>query len=140
MVKKAVLITLVIFSFLSCSIDDDNPTFHFEFVPIETVEMPESFEFGNIYDIEYSYYKQTECHLFNDLYFEPSGNTRTVAVINRVNHEGSNVICEELIDQLETRTFQFQVINNTGSYVFRFWQGVDENGEDEYLIVEVPVE
>ena len=58
MVKKAILLTLVVFLFLSCSIDDDNPTFHFEFIPIENVEMPVAFEYGNIYDIEYSYFKQ----------------------------------------------------------------------------------
>lgn len=140
MVKKTILITLVIFSFLSCSVDNDNPTYHFEFIPIENVELPEAFEYGNVYDIEYSYFKQSTCHHFNDLYYEPSGNTRTVAVINRVYHESSDVICEELIDQLETRTFRFHVIDTNDSIVFRFWQGVDENGEDEFLIIEVPIE
>jgi len=27
----------------------------------------------------------------------------------------------------------------SGSYVFKFWQGVDVNDEDIYYIVEVPV-
>ena len=138
--KKVILITLVFLSILSCSIDNDNPTFHFEFIPIENVVIPETFEYDNVYSIEYSYFKQSTCHHFNELYYEPFNNTRTVAVISKVYHEDADVSCEELIDQLDTRTFQFHVITNYDSYVFKFWQGVNEEGEDEYLIIEVPVE
>ena len=138
--KKGVLITLVFLSILSCSINDDDPTFYFEFIPIENVVIPETFEYGNVYSIEYSYFKQSSCHHFNDLFYEPLNNTRTVAVINRVYHESTNVSCEELTDQIETRSFQFHAIASYDSVVFKFWQGVDEEGEDEYLIIEVPVE
>ena len=138
--KKVILIALVFLSLLSCSIDDDTPTFYFEFIPIENVVIPESFEFGNVYSIKYSYFKQSTCHNFNDLFFEPFNNTRTVAVINRVYHEDTNVSCEELTDQLQIHTFQFHVTTNYDSIIFKFWQGVDEEGEDEYLIIEVPIE
>jgi len=36
-------------------------------------------------------------------------------------------------------SFDFKVIY-TGTYVFKFWQGKDVNGNDLYYIVEVPVE
>lgn len=139
-VKKAILITLILFSFLSCSIDDNNPTFHFEFVPTESVVMPESFEQGSVYSIEYSYFKPSSCHQFNELYYEPNNNIRTIAVINRVYHGDSNNSCSELVDQLETRSFQFLVNDFEEIFIFKFWQGVNEDGEDQYLIIEVPVE
>ena len=138
--KKGILITLAFLSILSCSVNDDDPTFYFEFIPIENVVMPETFEYGSVYTIEYSYFKHSTCHHFNDLFYEPFNNTRTVAVINRVYYEDTNVSCEELTDQIETRTFQFHVTTGYDSYVFKFWQGVNEEGEDEYLIIEVPVE
>jgi hypothetical protein len=40
----------------------------------------------------------------------------------------------ELVDA----TFNFIVTSN-GTYIFKFWQGEDDNGNDLYYIVEVPV-
>jgi hypothetical protein len=46
--------------------------------------------------------------------------------------------CETLDNVTEDATFNFIVTSN-GSYIFKFWQGEDENGEDQYLTIEVPV-
>jgi hypothetical protein len=65
---------------------------------------------------------------------------RTVAVITTVidNNDASN--CEPLSEEIEERYFTFHVQNTSGTYIFKFWQGENENGEDEYLIYEVPIE
>lgn len=140
MVKKVLLLGLALLFFSSCSLDNDEPDVHFEFMPIENVVVPETFQYGEIYTIEYTYYRPSTCYFFSDLYYDAVGNTRTIAVINVVYHEDSDITCTDLDNQLEAGSFQFQVNNSNGSYTFKFWQGVNEDGEDEYLIIDVPIE
>jgi len=132
--KKLVvfLFTLCIFS---CSIDDDNETAYNVFLPIEEATVPVEFERGEVYDIFVSYLRPTTCHAYNDIYYVKEGNERLVAVMATV-FEGS-FECEELDDILEA-SFSFKA-GEEESYVFKFWQGEDDNGEDKYLIIEVPV-
>jgi len=111
--------------------------FYFEYVPIQSVEMPTIFELGQTHTIEYSYIRPTNCHSFNDLFYDVSDNIRTIAVINTVVVGGNP--CFEIAEEMVTRTFNFSVAN-TGVYTFRFWQGInEEDGEDMYLEFEVPV-
>ena len=140
--KKLIHIVLFSMVFLSCSIDDTpyGPGFHFEILPINEVLMPESFTYGEFYQIDYSYYKPSTCYTFNELYYLVDGDYRTVAVINTVLEETDEIICEPLEDELEWRTLFFECKKNFGSYIFKFWQGQNENGEDVYLLMEVPVE
>ena len=128
--------------FSSCSEDDpfSGQGFHFEILPINEVLMPESFTHGEFYQIDYSYYRPSTCYAFNELYYLVEGDYRTVAVINTVLEETNDIICEPLEDELEWRTLFFECKKNFGSYIFKFWQGQDDNGEDVYLIMEVPVE
>ena len=137
--KKIIFIGIALIFLGSCSIDDDNinSDFYFEYVPIEAVDMPDSFELGESYSIEYTYYRPTECHVFNDLYYENNLDTRTIAVINIV-YPNASPPCTALTNELVTRTFNF-FVNNNETYNFRFWQGLDESGADLYLEFEVPV-
>ena len=45
--------------------------------------------------------------------------------------------CTQVIEEVET-FFNFIVLYDE-PYLFRFWAGKDENGNDEYLEIEVPV-
>ena len=45
--------------------------------------------------------------------------------------------CAAADTQLQA-TFNFEA-TETGTYIFKFWQGQDDYGEDSYLTVEVPV-
>lgn len=138
--KKVFFFAFTLVAFWSCSIDDTiNDDFYFEILPIESATVPTEMHFGEIYTIHYSYLKPSSCHFFNDLYYVINGNIRTIAVINRVINNSGNIVCENLTDELEEKSFDFVVNNNGGTYVFKFWQGEDENGQDIYLIYEVPV-
>jgi len=77
--------------------------------------------------------------MFYDLYYVAHSNIRTIAVINKVITSNGNIVCENLTNELEEKSFNFVVNQNGGNYVFKFWQGEDENGEDIYLVFEVPV-
>ncbi|MCF6295187.1 MAG: hypothetical protein L3J25_05810 [Flavobacteriaceae bacterium] len=138
--KKIFFFGFVALAFWSCSIDDSiNEDFYFEILPIESASVPTEMRFGEVYTINYSYFKPSSCHFFNNLYYVAESNIRTIAVINKVINNTGNIVCEDLTDELEEKSFNFVVNNNGGTYVFKFWQGEDENGEDTYLVFEVPV-
>lgn len=138
--KKILVLSVLIATFLSCSNDDPYvEEFHFEILPIESVTMPDEMQYGEVYTINYTYYKPSSCHLFSDLYYQSEANYRTIAVINTVLNEVDGVICEPLTNELVEKSFVFLCENNSGQYVFKFWQGENENGEDTYLVFEVPI-
>ncbi len=138
--KKLLFIGFILVSLWSCSSDDPTEDeFHFEILPIESATMPEIMYHDEVYTINYTYLKPSTCHIFNDLYYISESNYRTIAVINTVLTNVDNVICEPLPDELVERTFTFYCESTSGSYIFKFWQGEDENGEDTYLVYEVPI-
>jgi len=133
--KRLFLLCLTILTLSSCSIDDDSPNFYYEILPVENVVIPEEFVLGETYEITVSYFRPSGCYVFNDFYYASELNERTVAVINTVY---SDQACATFENELVDVSFNFLVTSN-GSYVFKFWQGEDENGNDTYYIVEVPV-
>ncbi len=134
--KRLFLLCLLTLSLVSCSIDDDSATnFYTEILPIESVVIPAEFTLGETYEISVSYFRPSGCHFFYDFYYASELNNRTVAIINSVY---PNQGCEIFEDELVDVSFNFKVTSD-GTYIFRFWQGEDENGNDMYYIVEVPV-
>ena len=121
--------------FASCSVDDDSTSFSFEVLPVESVDIPDEFELGETYPITVSYLRPSTCHGFKEFYYLKENNEWTVAPITYV---FDNNDCETLEDNLVEATFNFIVTSN-GSYIFKFWQGEDTDGETQYLIIEVPV-
>jgi len=138
--KKLLFIGFILASLWSCSTDDTtDEDFHFEILPIEQVTMPDVMYYNEVYTINYTYFKPSSCHIFNDLYYISESNYRTIAVINTVLTNVENVTCETLSNELEERSFNFHCNSTAGSFIFKFWQGEDENGEDTYLVYEVPI-
>lgn len=134
--KKILFLLVFVLSLSSCSVDDgDYNSFHYEILPIESVDIPQEFVLGETYTIYATYLKPSGCYVFNNFYFDSDLNQRTVAIINTV-YENSN--CQTFEGEEVEVSFDFKVISN-GTYVFRFWQGEDENGNDTYYIIEVPV-
>ncbi|WP_445955826.1 hypothetical protein [Yeosuana sp.] len=133
--KKLIIFCLALVALSSCSIKDDTPNYGLVILPVESVEIPNSFNLGGEYPITVSYLKPSTCNAFKEFYYLEHNNEITVAVIDYEFH-GSN--CQILENELLEATFNFKVTSN-GSYIFKFWQGEDVNGEDQYLIIEVPV-
>lgn len=134
---KYVTLLLLLISISSCSLDndDDLASYSFEVLPVENVDIPEEFTMGETYPITVYYYKPTTCHTFSEFYYYKENNERTVAPITYV-YESST--CEDLEEELTEASFNFVVTSN-GSYIFKFWQGENDEGEDVYLTIEVPV-
>ena len=132
---KKLLVLCLALTFASCSVDDDSTNYSFEVLPVESVDIPDAFTLGEVYPITVSYYKPSSCHFFREFYYLKENNERIVAPIDYVFEEND---CQNLTDELVEETFNFVVTSN-GSYIFKFWQGEDANGDDKYLIIEVPV-
>ena len=133
--KKLLVLCLTLILCASCSIDDDSTSFSFEILPVESVDIPDEFELGEVYPITVSYSRPSTCHAFKEFYYLKENNERTVAPITYL---FDNSDCETLEDNLVEASFNFKVTSN-GSYIFKFWQGEDTDGETQYLIIEVPV-
>ena len=85
MKKSALLVFIFIALFTSCSVDDDNyNNFYLEVIPIDSVEIPESFVLGETYQIDMTYTKPNSCYYFNDFIYEVDDQQRTIAVVNTV--------------------------------------------------------
>ncbi|MUU79013.1 hypothetical protein [Winogradskyella endarachnes] len=137
MKKFALLAVIFILTFTSCSLDDTvNDSFILEVLPIESVEMPEYFVHGETYEIFVTYTKPNSCYYFNDFIYEIDGHERTIAVVNTV-YETNTLNCEGDPEQVSVN-FDFTV-SGTETYLFKFYQGEDNYGEDQYYLVEVPV-
>jgi hypothetical protein len=134
-VKKIFLLLSLVFTIVSCSVNEDETNFHYELLPIQEVEIPSEFVMGQTYQIKMWYYRPSTCHSFGGFYYDKILNERTIAIQNIVQEEST---CSTLTDELVYATLDFYVTNN-GSYVFKFWQGVDDNLEDIFYEIEVPV-
>ncbi|TYA74080.1 hypothetical protein [Seonamhaeicola marinus] len=133
--KRVIMLCLAFVCFASCSVDDDNVNFSYEILPVESVDIPTEFTLGEVYPITISYFRPSTCYAFNDFYYLKELNERTVAPINYVFDRDD---CETLDNVLVEQTFNFIVTSN-GSYTFKFWQGEDNDGESQFLTIEVPV-
>lgn len=126
----------VIFSFIifvSCS-NDDGPTYHYELLAVEDVDLPDEFEYGKVYNVSLKYILPDDCYISSDVLYEYDFDMRNVAVISTV-LDDKDCFPVDFEDDISFKVKALQ----TETYVFKFWQGEDEQGEPIYLIKEVPV-
>ncbi|NBU80471.1 MAG: hypothetical protein EBS55_02330 [Flavobacteriaceae bacterium] len=106
-------------------------------MPIESVDIPSEFTLGETYPITVHYTAPTSCYYFSSFYYDKDLNIRTIAIENAVAQRNN---CQDLsaADGASTYTFNFYVTSN-GSYIFKFYQGKDDQGNNIFLEYEVPV-
>jgi hypothetical protein len=134
--KKIISLFALLFLFNSC-IPEDGISYDLKLMPIASVDIPTEFTLGQTYPITVRYTKPTNCYIFNQLYYEKDLNIRTIAVECAVERRND---CLELTgtNAEAEHTFNFYVTSN-GSYIFKFYQGKNANGENIFLEYEVPV-
>lgn len=134
--KKFILFILFLTTLTGCSIDNDNQdSYSFEVLPVDSYTLPEKFILGNTYEIKLKYQRPTECHLFQGIYYDKNLNVRTIGIQTAVN---TSQVCTQQIPVPSEVSFNFYV-TNTGSYIFKFYKGKDTAGKDLFEEVEVPV-
>ena len=132
--KSFFVCLVLVFSFISCSIDDGTTDFKIETLPIKSAIVPDSFTFGRQYTISVTYELPSSCHAFYELFYQYKDTARVIAVNSIVDQ--SNVCTDGLIEQ-EYR-FLVSVVQEE-DYTFKFWKGVDTNGENIFEEIIVPV-
>ena len=128
--------TCAILSMGSCSLDDDSANFEFEYLEILEAEVPQSFDLNEVYEIKVTYLRPNDCTYFEGFdVIKEEETTRQVAVIGSTLTEQKD--CAEIAQQVEA-TFDFKVIY-TKDYLFKFYTGEDEEGNPQFIEIEVPV-
>jgi len=118
----------------SCS-NDDEPNFHFAALKAINAEVPESFELNERYQITVTYERPDSCTFFEGFDVKsPDTTVREVVVIGSVFTDRA---CTTAIEEVEV-TFDFIVIHDQ-TYIFRFYEGQDEDGAHQFFEIEVPV-
>lgn len=135
LIKRILIVTILAISTISCLPEDDQTRYRLELLKVESVNLPDTLVLGETHQIEVSYFRPTNCHQFNGFYYDKNLNVRTIAIQSLV-AELPN--CTPLQPVLEEATLNFYVTNN-GSYIFKFWKGKNDLGEDTFMEIEVPV-
>ncbi len=133
---KKLFVFFIIAVLSSCNNDDASFNDYQVLLPVESAIVPDEFELGQTYEITIVYLRPSTCHAFNDIYYQKHQNERTVAIVSTVFQSNGN--CTDLEDTELEASFNFKA-TQSGSYIFKFWKGKDENGEDTYITMEVPV-
>jgi len=135
---KKILVILLYVSLFSCSVTDDTPRSQTEFLPIESVSMPDEFRRNYTYTIDLVYYKPSSCHVYSGIYSTANANESTIAVVSQVYTNISD--CQDVITEAEA-SFNFRP-TALGTHVFKFWHSegdVNSTSQDSYLIYEIEV-
>lgn len=132
-----IIVLCLMFVISSCEISDDGLRVTYEAIPIDSVQMPQTFTFGEQYDIPVYYDKPTSCHVFEGFNVDAMLNERTITVVN-ARLDAGDCLDE---NQQEVQFLRFTAASN-GTYVFRFLTDQDVNLDGtgpDYLEFEVQV-
>lgn len=135
--KKTFLFILCCITILSssCSLDDDSVNVQFVPLQIVSAEFPETFTLNETYDINVTYVIPSNCIAFEGFDISTSGTT--VRNIVAIGTEKVDEVCN-LIAVEAQESFRFTCLYEE-TYLFRLWNGEAENGDQQYIELEVPV-
>ena len=135
--KKSIFLLLCFLAFglSSCKLEDDSVNFRFVPLQIVSADLPDSFTLNETYEIRVQFLRPSACVFFEGFDITKEGTTtRNVVAIGTEFYEQA---CTLAVEEQEA-TFNFIVLYED-PYLFRFWTGEDENGNQQYLEIEVPV-
>lgn len=134
--KKLALFVLFVITLTGCSVDNDNQdSYIYSVVPVDSYTLPPKFVLGNTYEIKLKYTKPSDCHFFQGVYYDKNLNVRTIAI--QVGEKKDQNCIRSMPIPSET-SFNF-LVTNTGSYTFKFYKGKDSAGKEIFEEVEMPV-
>ncbi|WP_299156326.1 hypothetical protein [uncultured Tenacibaculum sp.] len=129
--KKLALIILTLI-ITSCSVD--TPDYQYKLLEIKDFTVPQSFNYGEVATIKVTYELPSSCYEFHSLYYQYKETTRIVA-IRSLEILGKN--CPQVVIEKE---LEIPItVSQKEDYLFKFWKGKDNNGEDIFEEKVVPV-
>ncbi|MBK3517215.1 hypothetical protein [Carboxylicivirga marina] len=135
--KYLIALFLVAFLAFGCDDDDDNNDheYHLENIGVKTVNLPDSFTYGEIYKITGTIELPNSCYYYYNQYdYFYEGTTR---IIYPLAHVDDGVSCTT-----NTSVANFVIplhVLQEETYTFKFYQGLDDQGEEMFLVIDVPV-
>ena len=135
--KKTFLFILCCITILlnSCSLEDDSVEFQFVPLQIISADFPETFTLNETYNINVTYIIPNNCVAFEG--FDVSNIDVTSRNIVAIGSERVGEVCNLIAVEAQD-SFDFTCLYE-GTYYFRLWTGESENGEQQYIEMEVPV-
>ena len=135
--KYILIMCLIALGVTSCSLDDDNntPLLQLEAVAVTDVEFPEPFVFGEVNDIIVKYDNPSDCNRFYAFDVRSDLNEREITVFTSVFDDND---CNDE-DVPTEQVLRFRPISN-GTIEFKFFSGLDEDGEKEFLEYTIDVQ
>ena len=134
---KYLLLMLIAFSLTltSCSDDSEYHEFHLEYIGAKSADVPDEFIYGLTYRIDVTVEFPNSCYFnYNQYDYIYEGNAR---LIYPIAHVDDDVVCtpsiRETIYSIPVTALQEE------TYIFKFYQGEDADGQDIFYTVEVPV-
>ena len=141
--KKLALLFVCVLTLASCSLEDDEPSISYEWAKIVDAELPESFEKGKSYQIKFTYLLPSACHTGLGLDAKRGGFTgeerRDIYVVGVTSYNPSVTECTIQSEDLEREKTLTINIDEDEPYTFYLWDGLDDEEESQYIVVEVPV-
>ena len=133
--KKIILLLLASILFYAC-LDKDNDTLNvdYEIIKIDAYTVPTSFTFGQKDTIKLKYSLKDGCTYFDNIYYEYQDTARIVAV-KSITYLDNN--CTQAITQQEYNLIV--TARQEQDYVFKFYKGIDANGNSIFEEAVVPV-
>ena len=132
----ALLILFVSVVWVGCDDDDDyDHEYHLEYIGAVSAEVPDEFIYGRTYRIKITIELPNSCYYFYNQYdYFYEGTSR---LIYPIAHVDDGVPCtpniRETTFSIPVQALQYE------PYIFKFYQGEDEEGQDIFLTMEVPV-
>lgn len=133
---------LLLFSVLllsACSLNDDEASTDmlYEYAPVVSVELPESLVFGQSYTFKITYTFPSPCHKLFGFEYVPQHEVHFLGIVT--SYEPNNPLCTD--NEGRTEVFEWEFTADTKEkHIFKFWQGVDQDGDPIYLTKEVEVQ
>lgn len=133
--KKIILLFAGLLLFYSCLNNDDHRiNYNYELLPIDSYTTPASFTYGEKDTIKVKYSLKNGCYGFDGIHYEYHDTVRVVAVRAFV---ALDEVCTQAIIQNEYNLIV--TATQEEDYVFKFYKGKDDNGENIFEEVIVPV-
>ena len=131
-----IMIVALTFTVTSCSDDDVNDhDFHLEYIGVVSADLPDEFIYGQTYRINVTIELPNSCYYYYNQYdYFYEGTSR---LIYPIAHVDDNVPCTPNITET-TFSIPVQALQSE-TYIFKFYQGQDDEGQDTFLTIEVPV-
>jgi len=139
--KKILLLLTTLFLLNACSLDEDpKQDFFVEFLPMEIVHTPEYVSLGKPCEIKIKYQKPNGCYLFERFHIEKDGDAYLVAVQTVVRPNAECLKVTDITPEERSFTFKPSDTYSSGSYILKFYKGLDVNGNRTYTQVNIPVQ